>query len=150
MSRSQLNYLVPNAKNQYRKFETNIPRKGIARRQSQFPHPCVCEQFIYFHDRFAYIYLLQEICGSILGIHQRHMNVEIGTEAAQFPEKDCINGIFVAVHIMKIQKRGKNYLEPLKNKCIFLFSDLPPQFFTKSAELFLHRKVFRHGKLFQN
>jgi hypothetical protein len=25
------------------------------------------------------------------------MNVEIGTEAAQFPEKDKINGIFVAV-----------------------------------------------------
>jgi hypothetical protein len=25
------------------------------------------------------------------------MNVEIGTEAAQFPEKEYINGIFVAV-----------------------------------------------------
>jgi hypothetical protein len=27
------------------------------------------------------------------------MNVEIGTEAAQFPEKEYINGIFVAVQI---------------------------------------------------
>jgi hypothetical protein len=26
------------------------------------------------------------------------MNVEIGTEAAQFPEKEYINGIFVSVH----------------------------------------------------
>jgi hypothetical protein len=26
------------------------------------------------------------------------MNVEIGTEAAQFPEKEYINGILVAVH----------------------------------------------------
>jgi hypothetical protein len=26
------------------------------------------------------------------------MHVEIGTEAAQFPEKEYINGIFVAVH----------------------------------------------------
>jgi hypothetical protein len=26
------------------------------------------------------------------------MNVQIGTEAAQFPEKECINGIFLAVY----------------------------------------------------
>jgi hypothetical protein len=30
------------------------------------------------------------------------MNVEIGTEAALFPEKEYINGIFLAVHIHKI------------------------------------------------
>ncbi len=30
------------------------------------------------------------------------MNVEIGTEAAQFPEKKNIKGIFVAVHIKKL------------------------------------------------
>ncbi len=33
-----------------RKFETNIPRKGISRSQSQFPHSCVCERIIYFRD----------------------------------------------------------------------------------------------------
>ncbi len=27
------------------------------------------------------------------------MNVETGTEAAQFPEKEYISGIFVAVHV---------------------------------------------------
>ncbi len=27
------------------------------------------------------------------------MNVEIGTEATQFPEKEYINGIFLAVHV---------------------------------------------------
>jgi hypothetical protein len=30
-------------------------------------------------------------------IDRRHMNVEIWTEAAQFPEKEYINGIFIAV-----------------------------------------------------
>ncbi len=32
------------------------------------------------------------------------MNVEIGTEASQFPEKDYINGIFVAVQLMITNK----------------------------------------------
>jgi hypothetical protein len=35
-------------------FETNIPKKGIAQPQSQFPHSCVCERFIYSHVRSAY------------------------------------------------------------------------------------------------
>jgi hypothetical protein len=42
------------AKTKYRNFETNIPRKGISGSQSQFPHSCVCEWFIYSHDWSSY------------------------------------------------------------------------------------------------
>ena len=44
--------------------------------------------------------LLEEICRMILGIYKSlkdTMNVEIGAEAALFPEKEYINGIAVAV-----------------------------------------------------
>ncbi len=41
------------AKTKYSKFETNIPRKGIAGSQSQFPHSCVIERFMYSHNRSA-------------------------------------------------------------------------------------------------
>jgi hypothetical protein len=35
-------------------IEINIPSKGITRPQSQFPHSCVCERFLYSHDGSAY------------------------------------------------------------------------------------------------
>jgi hypothetical protein len=59
-----LRRLLHTAKAQYQKFEINIPRKGIARRQSQFPHSCDCERFIY--SPIDLPILLQEICGPIL------------------------------------------------------------------------------------
>ncbi len=55
-------------KTQYRKFETNMPRKGIVRPQSQFPHSCVCERFIYSQDLTAYS--AAGICGPILGTYK--------------------------------------------------------------------------------
>jgi hypothetical protein len=41
------------------------------------------------------------------------MNVEIGTEAAQFPEKEYINGIFLAVNV-----QGKKIYERKKEQCV--------------------------------
>jgi hypothetical protein len=37
-----------------RKSHLCIPFLGIARTQSQFPHSCVCERFIYSQDRSTY------------------------------------------------------------------------------------------------
>ncbi len=44
-----------------------IPRKGIARPQSQFPHSCVCEQWVYSQDRSTYFPVAnwQTDCGNI-------------------------------------------------------------------------------------
>jgi hypothetical protein len=48
-------------------------------------------------------------------IAQRHMNVEIGAEAALFREKEYISGIFVAVHAYR------DKIPPTSNYCISVF-----------------------------
>jgi hypothetical protein len=44
------------------------------------------------------------------------VNVEIGTEAAQFPEKEYINGIFVAVQLLKIKIKSIVFNLFMKNR----------------------------------
>ncbi len=90
-------------KTQYRKLETNIPRKGTARSQSQFLHSCFCERFIYSQERSAYI-LLQENRWTDRGNIYVHRSLtdtlmweETRTEVAQFLFWENINRNFFAV-----------------------------------------------------
>jgi hypothetical protein len=48
------NVILSSLQKKYRKFETDIPRKEIARALSQFSHACVYDRFIYSHNRSAY------------------------------------------------------------------------------------------------
>jgi hypothetical protein len=87
------------AKIQYQKFETNIHRKGIVRSQSQFPHSCVCERFIFSQDRFAYSATgnMRTYPGNIyVNLSQTHEcgNLDWGRT---FSFLGIHNGIFVAV-----------------------------------------------------
>ncbi len=92
------------AKNQYWKFETNMIRKGNTWPQSQFPHSCVwgiyifpCSICLFCYRKYVYR------CWEYIIAH-RNMNVELRTEAAQFSEKENINGIFFAVCATYITK----------------------------------------------
>jgi hypothetical protein len=91
------------AKTQYRKFETKIPRKGIAWPLSQCPHSCVCEPFINSQDRSAY-----SVAGKYVDWSWEYINGSqthecgIGTEATLFLVWEYINGIFVAVQVGRV------------------------------------------------
>jgi hypothetical protein len=48
------------------------------------------------------------------------MNGEIGTEAAQFPEKEYINGIFVAVWACVAKKSGNFHISVLLRTAVYI------------------------------
>ncbi len=86
------------AKKQYRKFETNISRKEIARPHPQFPHSCVCERFIYVFPRSVCLFCCKKICGPILGyINRSYTHAGNWDWGREFLFWEYINGIFVAV-----------------------------------------------------
>ncbi len=65
-------------------------------------HSYICERFIYFQDWSVYIAAAKYVDRSweYINRSQTKKKKEIGTEAAQFPEKEYINGIFVAVYLL--------------------------------------------------
>ncbi len=88
------------AKTQYRKFETNIPRKGTARLQSQILHSCFCERFIYSPDRSTYSAAGKQMDRTweyIYGDRSQPYECENWAEGAQFLCWEYINPNFFAV-----------------------------------------------------
>jgi hypothetical protein len=65
--------------------------------------------------------LLQEICRPILAIYKSLTDTDTwGTEAAQLPEKEYINGIFVAVCLSHSKKVHGHNLLPEDSVCCSL------------------------------
>jgi hypothetical protein len=71
---------------------------------SQFLQSFISERFIYFQEQSAYLAAAKYVDQSWEYINRsRYMNVEIGTEAVQFPEKEYINGVLVAVRDYRVR-----------------------------------------------
>ncbi len=87
---------IRTAKTQYRKFEANIPRKGIVRPQSQFPH----SWGIYIFPRSDCPFCCRKICGPFLGIHKSSTDTwmwKLGRRPRNSFLWEYVNGIYVAV-----------------------------------------------------
>ncbi len=106
------------------KLETNIPRKGIARPQSRFPHSCVCERL--YISTIALPILLQEVCGPILGIYKsltdtwmwklglRPHKPELNTSMEYLLQ--CMLPDFTVVFLLILGPHCKEPIPKIKNK----------------------------------
>jgi hypothetical protein len=96
------------AKTQYLKCETNIPRKEIARPQSQFPQSCVCDRSIYYHNRSAYSTAGKHVDWSWEYIKSRTDTWmwKLKLRPPNSFSLKYINGIFDAVQFISVSREG--------------------------------------------
>ncbi len=80
------------------RIETVISKTESYCSISQILHSYICERFIYFQDWSAYSAKKNYVDRSWEYINRSQTyECGIGTEAAQFPAKDYVNAIFLAV-----------------------------------------------------
>ncbi len=93
------------AKTQYRKYETNVPRKG---KENFHIHMSVSDVYIYSQGS-VWLFCCRKICGPIMGLY-RHMNMHGYWDwGREFIFCESINRIFVAVWVKKEKKCSPHF-----------------------------------------
>jgi hypothetical protein len=100
-----------------------FPEKGIALPQSQFPHSCVCERFIYSQDRSTYCRIGRPMVGIYKSLKDTWMR-KLGLRPRISFSRNIFYQIFVIVSLQCIlENRPKLDFSISQRSVFFVFSE---------------------------